>query len=138
MFTANVARTFPLDIETMWELWTTAEHLSAWHRPSLEFGPTVASVDARVGGAYRLEMLDPNGDLHAVGGTYVEVDRPNRLLFTWLWDGSDNDTLVEVTFTSVGDGTAVSIVHTKLVDQADADRHAEGWIGCLQSIAVLY
>ncbi|MDQ4212898.1 SRPBCC domain-containing protein [Microbacterium capsulatum] len=138
MFTANVDRTFALDIETMWELWTSAEHLSAWHRPSLEFGPTLATVDARVGGRYRLEMLDPAGEVHAVGGIYVEVDRPNRLLFTWQWDGSDNESLVEVSFTAVDDGTAVSIVHTKLVDQADADLHAEGWIGCLQSIAVLY
>lgn len=137
MFTATVERTFDVDINTMWTLWTQAEHLSAWHRPSPEFGPTLATVDLRPGGSYRLEMIDPGGAVYAASGEYVEIDEPHRLLFTWQWDGNDHDTLVEVRLTDVDGCTTVAITHTKLVDQADADTHAEGWTGCLAMIAEL-
>jgi len=138
MFTAAVDRTFDIDIRTMWSLWTQAEHLGAWHRPSQAFGPTLATVDLRPGGAYRLEMIDPTGDVHATSGVYVEIDEPHRLVFTWQWDGSDHDTLVDVRLTESDGRTTVSITHTKLIDQAEADLHAEGWIGCLAMIADLY
>ncbi|MDL9980446.1 SRPBCC family protein [Microbacterium sp. ASV49] len=138
LFTANVERSFALDIETMWELWTDPQHLGAWHRPSLEFGPTIATVDLRPGGTYRLEMLDPEGQVQAVGGTYLDIDRPHRLVFTWRWDGSDNDTRVEVRFADADGSTTVTIVHTDFVAQAEADMHAAGWAGCLETLAALY
>ncbi|KGN30198.1 activator of HSP90 ATPase [Knoellia sinensis KCTC 19936] len=122
----------------MWTLWTEAEHLGAWHRPSAAFGPTYATVDLRPGGSYRMEMLDPAGELHATSGTYVELDRPHRLSFTWRWDGSDHDTLVDVRLSEDGGRTRVAITHTKLVSQAEADRHAEGWIGCMSTLAATY
>lgn len=138
MFTAFVNRSFAIDVETMWNLWTDPAHLGAWHRPSTAFGPTLATADVRPGGAYRLEMIDPQGAVHSASGVYVEVDRPHRLVFTWKWSHSDNESVVEVTFTEDDGKTAVEITHTKLVDQADADLHAEGWTGCLQTLAALY
>ena len=134
LFTAQVDRTFDIDIDTMWTLWTTAEHLAAWHRPSPAFGPTLATVDLRLGGGYRLEMIDPTGQLHASSGVYVELDRPHHLAFTWRWDSSDHDTLVDVRLSEDAGKTTVAITHTKLLDQAEADIHAEGWIGCLTTL----
>ncbi|MEE2524094.1 SRPBCC domain-containing protein [Pseudarthrobacter sp. J75] len=138
MFTATVDRTFALGIDKMWELWTSPEHLGAWHRPSMAFGPTLAAADVRPGGSYRLEMINPAGEVHATSGIYVDVEEPTRLAFTWKWEGADNETLVEVLLSEVDGGTNVSIIHTKLVDQADADLHLEGWTGCLNTLAELY
>lgn len=138
MFTATADRTFAIGIETMWTLWTDPQHLGAWHRPSTAFGPTIATADVRPGGTYRLEMLAPDGSVHATGGTYVEVDRPRRLVFTWQWDGSPEETLVEVSLTEVDGKTTVAVNHTRFAEQAEADRHAEGWTGCLTTMAALY
>jgi uncharacterized protein YndB with AHSA1/START domain len=138
LFQARVERTFAIGIDTMWTLWTDPQHLGAWHRPSTEFGPTVATADVRPGGSYRLEMLAPTGEVHATSGIYVDVDRPHHLSFTWKWDGTDHDSLVDITSTEDDGKTTVAITHTRLVDQADADRHAEGWIGCLHTLAELY
>jgi uncharacterized protein YndB with AHSA1/START domain len=138
MFTAYVDRTFDIDIDTMWTLWTEPEHLAAWYRLSLTFGPTVATADLRAGGSYRLEMIDPTGAGRGISGVYVEIARPHRLTFTWRWDDSDHDTLVEVRMTEDTGKTTVSITHTRLIDQPDADIHAEGWTGCLATLAELY
>lgn len=136
MFTANIDRTYDVDIATMWSLWTDPRHAGTWFRPSLdEFGPTVATIDLQVGGIYRIEMIRNTGEVHASTGQIVEIDEPGRLAFTWRWDGTEHESLVEVTFAEDDAKTTVAIRHTRLASQEDADRHAEGWIGCLESLA---
>lgn len=136
MFTADLDRTFDIDLTTMWSLWTDPQHAANWFRPSLEeFGPTVATIDPRVGGIYRLEMIRTTGEVHATTGQIVEIDEPNRLAFTWRWDGTEEESLVEVTFTPHDAKTTVAIRHSRLASQEAADQHAEGWVGCLDSLA---
>ena len=50
-------------------------------------------TDLRPGGRYRLSMRDPSGVVRSVGGEYVEVDPPRRLVYTWTWEshGAEND-----------------------------------------------
>jgi len=138
MFTATASRTYALPAQKLWELWTDPEHLAAWHRPSLEFGPTVASTDVREGGAYRIEMFDPSGEVHAAYGVYVEVDEPTKLAFTWSWEGTEGESLVEVTFTENDGATEVAINHTKLDSAESAEEHTHGWVGCLGVLDELY
>ncbi len=133
---ATASRTYPVDADTMWALWTDPEHLSRWFRPSTEeFGPTTASVDLRESGAVRFEMIRRDGGLHAVSGHIVGFERPHRLSYTWRWDGGDNESLVDIEFIPVDGGTTVAITHTSLVDEVDAERHAAGWTGMLCSLA---
>jgi uncharacterized protein YndB with AHSA1/START domain len=137
VFVANVERTFAIDRPTMWRLWTDPDHLAQWFRPSLEdYGPTVAKVDLRAGGEYRIEMVQQDGHVHATSGQFVEVDEPNRLSFTWLWDGGASESLVDIAFTEEGGGTSVVITHTRLSSPEDVERHSQGWIGCLNSLAL--
>jgi uncharacterized protein YndB with AHSA1/START domain len=134
--TARVDRTFDVDIATMWSLWTDPEHLARWFRPSLDdYGPTLASIDLRPGGAYRLEMVRSDGETHAVAGTVVAVEEPTRLALTWHWEGNEHESRVDVTLTARGARTTVVIDHSDLLDETDAARHAEGWVGCLASLA---
>lgn len=138
-FQVDVERVFAIDRATMWSLWTDQEHAARWMRPSIDdYGPTVASVDARPNGHYRFEMMSNDGSVHAVSGQYVEVEEPRRLVFTWVWDGTEEESLVEVLLSETDEGTKVQINHTKLESQQSADRHEQGWIGCLNSIAQLY
>jgi uncharacterized protein YndB with AHSA1/START domain len=65
-------------------------------------------------------------------GEYVEVDPPNRVVFTFGWEGDGNptppgSTTVEITLTPDGDGTKVRLVHTGLPSAESAERHGEGW-----------
>lgn len=131
-------RTFAVPRDLMWELWTTPEHLAQWMRPSREtFTLTDATVDVRPGGAWRFAMANDEGTW--VGyGEYVAVSPIDKLVFTWQWEGDDENSLVSVTFADDGDGTRVSLFHTRFADQSSADRHAEGWTGCLATLAAIY
>ncbi len=120
----------------MWRLWTDPDHLARWFRPDLEeFGPSLASLDLRPGGAYRIEMVRLEGQIHAIAGTVVSVEEPSRLVLTWGWEGADHQSLVDVTVTDHRGKTTVAIAHTRLTDEEDAARHSEGWAGCLSSLA---
>jgi len=135
MATATASRTYPVDLATMWSLWTDPTHLGRWFRPSVdEFGPTLASIDLREGGEVRFEMVRTTGELHAVSGRIVGLEPPHRLSYTWRWDGEENESVVELAFTQTGAGTSVVITHTRLVNEADAERHAAGWDGMLTSL----
>lgn len=136
--TFEIDRTFAIDRPTMWTLWTDAAHAGRWMRPSTTaYGETTATVDARPGGDYRFEFHQGE-ESFATTGTFVDVDPIDRLSFTWRWDDSDEESLVEVTFRDEPDGTHVQVRHTRFDTEESARRHGEGWSGCLASMATVF
>jgi uncharacterized protein YndB with AHSA1/START domain len=87
---------------------------------------TEADLDARPGGTFKVLVA---GRFSAVG-EYVEVDPPNRVVFTWGWEGEGGvdpgASTVEVTLTAAGEGTRVVLVHRDLSEES-ALRHDHGW-----------
>ena len=99
-----------------------------------------AEVDLRVGGSYRLSAQDPDsGAVHTVGGTYREVQRPERLVYSWRWEldagGFGHESVVTVRFAGDGRRTTVVIEHTGLESAESRDRHGHGWNACLDNLA---
>jgi uncharacterized protein YndB with AHSA1/START domain len=63
-----------------------------------------------------------------VRGTYLEVEPPHRLAFSWKWDGTDDEpTRVEVELSEVADGTRMLLTHTGFATAEDAANHRLGW-----------
>jgi uncharacterized protein YndB with AHSA1/START domain len=86
-----------------------------------------AELDPRPGGVYRVWM---DADTVASGG-YVAVDAPERVVFTWGWEGSDQippgSTRVELTLRADDDRTVLTLRHSGLPDEQTAIMHREGW-----------
>ena len=79
-------------------------------------------------GAYRLVMSGPSGANWEHVGRYVRIDRPRQLVFTWVSLGTQERlSLVTVTFTPVGDGVRVDLIHEGLPDDQAVREHAQGW-----------
>ncbi len=124
-----VTRTFAAPRERVFKAWTDPNQLSRWFGPSDEY-TAKAQVDLRVGGAYRLEMHHSGGNVHTVVGIYREIIVPERISFTWQWEGSTApDTLVTIDFVSVGNSTEITMTHQKFADLETRNRHNEGWSG---------
>ena len=64
-------------------------------------------------------------------GEYVEIVPPERIVWTWGWEGSDTippgSSTVEVTLTADGDATVVHLRHSGLPDENAEQEHREGW-----------
>jgi uncharacterized protein YndB with AHSA1/START domain len=133
----QLSRRFDAAREDVFDAWTDADVLRRWWAAAPDWDTPAAESDARPGGRYRLSMRDTSsGDVHTVGGEYAEVTRPERLVYTWMWEDMPGATesRVVVEFHEDGEGTNVVLTHTGLVDDADRDRHAHGWHGCLDNL----
>jgi uncharacterized protein YndB with AHSA1/START domain len=136
----RVSRRFDAPRERVFEAWTNADVLRRWWAAGEDWKTPTAEVDARPGGRYRLSMQDPDGSVHTVVGEYREITPPERLAFTWSWEGGppemegSADTLVVVDFKEDGDGTEVVLTHTGFAQPAIRDEHAKGWGAVLANL----
>ena len=118
----RIERVLPATIGQVYDAWTRAELLTRWYCPNPAWELKV-SADVRVGGDSVVEMGP-----HVVRGTYLEVERPRRLAFSWKWDGTDDEpTRVEVELSEVADGTRMLLTHTGFATAEDAANHGLGW-----------
>jgi len=79
------------------------------------------------GGSYRVFMRD---GVEAVG-EFLEIDPPNRLVFTWGWTNDPavppGTTRVVVTLEAEDGGTRVILRHHDLPDDGQRSHHRKGW-----------
>ncbi len=90
-------------------------------------------------------LLEPSpGGLFAVDiggnrarGKFLEVRAPERVVFTWGWEGSDSvppgSSTVTFTFERKGEGTLLRMVHHGLPAGEDL-RHRHGWLHYLSRL----
>jgi uncharacterized protein YndB with AHSA1/START domain len=126
---------------------TPAEVFEAWIDPKLLmqwFGPEnvvtqQVSVDPRVGGGFRVVMLEDTGERHEVSGTYYEVAANERLVFSWSWITTpERVSQVTVTFKPDGAGTILTLLHEQLFDEQAVKGHTHGWTGSLAKLEALF
>src|SRR3954469_17050162 len=76
-----VQRVLPVTPDQAFDAWLEPAELRDWMGPL-----TDVEVDARVGGRFRIVMGrdDADGGPIEHTGEYRELDRPNRIVFTWV------------------------------------------------------
>jgi uncharacterized protein YndB with AHSA1/START domain len=129
-----VRRTFPFPRDRVFAAWTEPDAIAEWFGEA-ETEMLSAAVDLRVGGAYRLDMR--NGEqTGAVEGTYLEVDPPERLVYSWRWDlpgrGPGHESQVTVDFRDLGGTTEIVVTHEGLPSDESAAFHRHGWMTSLE------
>jgi uncharacterized protein YndB with AHSA1/START domain len=85
--TLRLTRLFHVPRERLSGAWTDPQALIRWVSPSSDYSTPSAAVDLRIGGRYRIEMKAADGSLYTATGTYRDVRQPERLVFTWTWEG---------------------------------------------------
>jgi uncharacterized protein YndB with AHSA1/START domain len=130
--------------ELAYQVWTSAEHVKLWMQPEPGMQIPFAVMDVRVGGKFRIQMQQTDGEYFTAQGVFREVKPPEKLVYTWDWekDGSGEEfgetegkeTLVTVEFLKRGDRTEMIFTHTRFATVETRDSHARGWsriIDCL-------
>jgi len=131
--TINVRRRIAAPAKVLFEAWLDPDSLGAWLRPGNAIRSD-ARIDAKVGGKFEIDMHQPDKVIpHR--GTYVEIDPPRRLVFTWASPHTaGRDTLVTVEFTEVDGATEISLTHEQLPEYM-AQGHVNGWTSGLNGLA---
>ena len=115
--------------ERVFEACVEPEKLAEWWGPAGFTSPSI-TLDARVGGQYRIAMLPPGGELFHLRGTFLEVDPARRLVYTFEWeepDPDDQETVVTLTFRGVGHGTELILDQGPFATEARHALHQGGW-----------
>ena len=76
-----ITRTFDAPREIVFKMWTDPNHMAQWWGPH-GFTNPVCELDVRPGGAIRIDMRDSDGTVYPMTGTFREIVRPERLVFT--------------------------------------------------------
>ncbi|UVK52369.1 SRPBCC domain-containing protein [Mesorhizobium sp. AR02] len=121
--------------EQIFDLWTQPELMVRWMSPFSGAVDCKASCDLRPGGAFSLFMSSQDAS-REVSGTYVLIDRPRKLVFTWVGPLTNNvTTLVTVELDPRGDETDLVLTHERLPTQAIVEGHTRGWGNILDHLA---
>ncbi len=114
----------------------TTEELERWWGSAETYRLTAWTADLRVGGRWQVTVRDASGKLVPVGGKFLEIDAPRKLVQTWnpTWESSA-PTRVTYLLSEIPGGTRVTVRHEGFGDHADACLgHTDGWehvLNCL-------
>jgi uncharacterized protein YndB with AHSA1/START domain len=133
-YTVIVRREIAAPAEELFDAWLDAQSLGSWLRPA-GIRETRAETDPRVGGTFRIVMVDDESPIEHTG-TYREIDRPRRLVFTWTSPSTRfRDSIVTVTFEpSSNSSTLVEIHQVGLPDEEARVGHHAGWSDALREL----
>jgi len=116
--------------ERVYRAWTDPAQLKEWWGPE---GVRTRNfvADAKVGGKYRWDLVNQEGEEMSVLGEYRELIPGKKIVFTWKWDDDDDwktfNSVVTIELSDRDGGTELTLTHEKLPSEASRDRHNEGW-----------
>jgi glutathione S-transferase len=143
----TVTRIFPASIERLWDAFTDPDDMLKWHSPAGMKNPSV-EVDLRVGGSYAVTMqYDETDEQVTVRGVYKVIEKPVKLVYSWKWDGSEEETEVTVLFRAVSENeTEVELTHagfslypaaSDVANNWTHESHKQGWTSAFGKLASL-
>jgi uncharacterized protein YndB with AHSA1/START domain len=132
----TLSRHYPVAPEKVYRAWTDPKAVSMWWGPGPGEPVSLAELDVRVGGRFRIVFGGPDGKMHECAGTYKEVVPNKKLVFTWSWPNSTPEriSVVTIEFRAAGKGTDLIFKHEQLFDEKVRDDHKRGWTGTLDKL----
>ena len=123
--------------DQVYAAWTDPAQLRQW------FGPEKVQTrnliaDARVGGKFRWDLTNSEGEKMTCLGEYRELQPGKKIVFTWQWDDDEDwknhTSVVTVELSDRDNGTELRLIHEQLPNEASRDGHTEGWNSALDKL----
>jgi uncharacterized protein YndB with AHSA1/START domain len=138
----TITREFNAPRERVWERWTKPGQYMCWWGPK-DFTAPYAKLDVRPGGKYLSCMRGPDGKDYWDTGTYEEISKPSRIVYTdtfadelgnivpasYYGMGLDKpvDMEVIVTLEDIGGKTRLTMEQCGLPEGEMLDQSRQGW-----------
>lgn len=138
----TIEREFAAPRALVFQAWTTAAMVKNWWGCN-EFPASHMEMDARPGGLWRGCLKADDGSEIWLGGRFVEVVAPERLVFTFVRDAAPDigvepvDTRVTVVLTERDGRTWMRLRQEFFATPALCDSHRTGWTTGFDRLAEL-
>lgn len=134
----NTRRVFALPRDRLFRAWTDPDEFAKWWGP-VSWTVKRCELDVRPDGTWKTWFDLPDGGERHVGGIYLEVDAPQRLVFTWDAQLSDDEpevpSIVTLEFHEHADGSELALSHRKLTSGQAVDMDV-GWNNTFDSLDI--
>jgi uncharacterized protein YndB with AHSA1/START domain len=137
--TVRFHRVFKTTPEKLYKAFLDPDAMAKWLPPH-GFTGKVHSMDARVGGSYRMSFTNfSTGNGHSFGGEYLELVPGERIVHTDKFDapGLPGEMKVTITLKKVLVGTELNIVQEGIPDVIPPEACCLGWQESLALLAHL-
>ena len=137
--TVTLHRVFRTPPDRLSRAFLDPDAMAKWLPPH-GFTGRVLSMDARVGGRYRMQFTNfSNGQSHAFGGEYLELVPGERIVHTDSFDDPNlpGEMRTTITFKPVLVGTEVTAVQEGIPAVIPTEMCYLGWQESLQLLALL-
>ena len=132
--TLRITRRFDASMERVFDAWLDPEKAGRWLFATPTGQMVRVDIDARVGGSFNITERRDGEDIEHVG-TYLEVDRPRRLVFTFAVPRySKVFTRVTIDLEPLPAGCELTLTHEGVLPEW-YERTQEGWGMLLGSLA---
>lgn len=138
--TLTITRTVDAPRELVFACWTQTKHLARWGGAPADMTAEVEIKEIRTGGRYKVHLRHANGDSFTVQGTYLEVMKPERLVFTHAWVGHGGkpgkEMLITINFADVDGRTRMTLKQEGFDSAGSRDGHKQGWSSQLDRFTI--
>lgn len=135
-FDLKITREFDAPPELVFEQWSNPKYVSYWFAPD---GYTVTSCDfVPVMGASWQVVYTSESETCTEHGDFLEVNPPNRLVFTLSQHGRGDvtvsETIIVVKFETTTSGTRLQFHQSGFETTQRRDDHVFGWDQCFNKL----
>lgn len=134
----RISRRFDAPAERVFDAWLDTDMIGRFlFGPHLRDEQIVSLTnEPRVGGRFSYKVMRQGVEIDHTG-TYREIDRPRRLVFTWGVDEEQGDaSVVTIEITPHGDACELVLTHAMHSDWAEyAERTQQGWTKIVGDLA---
>lgn len=133
-----VSTVFSISASRLFKLLSTPDYLEQWLSPHESIKVNVIKHDFTIGGYYQLEYTLPDKKHSELRGKFIQIDKPNLISFSWVWQKpdihSDIESIVTWQLQEVDDETRLTVIHEG-PNKEFYDRHQAGWNGTLDRLS---
>lgn len=136
--TVNITKTVHAPIEQVFDAWLNPELLTRFILPAPGMPQPEVETDPREGGRFTI-VMHVGDDRIPHTGSYLELDRPHRLRFSWESPYSTDDSTVTLDFAEIDSTTTrVELTHAKFLHEEARSDHEGGWGNILDRLNELF
>jgi uncharacterized protein YndB with AHSA1/START domain len=136
--TVNINKEINAPIEKVFDAWLDPTMLAKFMTPMPGMPDSEVENEAVEGGEFTIIMHAGNDDLPHTG-KYLEINRPDKLVFTWESHCSIDDSTVTLNFTKLDDNkTKIELTHIKFINEETRSDHEGGWGNIINKLSDLF
>lgn len=131
----NINKTINAPIERVFDAWLDPKMLAKFILPMPGMPEPDVENNASIGGEFTI-VMKVGEDKVPHTGEYLEISRPDKLVFTWQSPCSVDNSTVTINFKRIDKNTtSLELTHVKFIDEETRSDHQGGWGNILDKLA---